>query len=33
LYVEKNRLSAFFNTNLELILRSLNADTVLSRAC
>jgi len=28
-YVEKNRLSAFFNTNLELILRSLNADTVL----
>ena len=28
-YVEKNRLSAFFQTNLELILRSLEADTVL----
>jgi len=28
-YVEKNRLSAFFNTNLELVLRSLDADTVL----
>ena len=28
-YVEKNRLSAFFNTNLELILRGLNAETVL----
>ena len=28
-YVEKTRLSAFFNTNLEGILRSLRADTVL----
>lgn len=28
-YVEKNRLSAFYNTNLELILRSLEAETVL----
>lgn len=28
-YVEKTRLSAFYNTNLEGILRSLNADTVL----
>ena len=28
-YVEKNRLSAFFQTNLELVLRSLNADTLL----
>ena len=28
-FVEKNRLSAFYNTNLELILRSLNAETVL----
>jgi nicotinamidase-related amidase len=28
-YVEKSRLSAFFNTNLETILRGLNADTVL----
>lgn len=28
-YVEKQRLSAFFNTNLELILRSLNAETLL----
>ena len=28
-YVEKQRLSAFFNTNLELLLRSLNAETVL----
>jgi ureidoacrylate peracid hydrolase len=28
-FVEKNRLSAFFNTNLELILRGLNAETVL----
>lgn len=28
-YVEKNRLSAFFGTNLELVLRSLEADTVL----
>ncbi len=28
-YVEKNRLSAFYNTNLELILRSLSAETVL----
>ena len=27
--VEKARLSAFFNTNLELVLRSLNAETVL----
>jgi ureidoacrylate peracid hydrolase len=27
--VEKNRLSAFFNTNLELILRGLGAETVL----
>jgi ureidoacrylate peracid hydrolase len=27
--VEKNRLSAFFNTNLELILRGLRAETVL----
>ncbi len=28
-YVEKNRLSAFFNTNLELILRGLNVETLL----
>ncbi len=28
-YVEKNRLSAFFQTNLELVLRSLQADTVV----
>jgi len=28
-YVEKTRLSAFYNTNLESVLRSLNADTVL----
>jgi ureidoacrylate peracid hydrolase len=28
-YVDKSRLSAFFNTNLELILRSLNCETVL----
>ncbi len=28
-FVEKNRLSAFYNTNLELILRSVNAETVL----
>lgn len=28
-FVEKNRLSAFFNTNLELVLRGLNSDTVL----
>ena len=28
-YVEKNRLSAFYSTNLELVLRSLDADTVL----
>lgn len=28
-YVEKTRLSAFFNTNLETILRSLHAETVL----
>jgi ureidoacrylate peracid hydrolase len=28
-YVEKSRLSAFFNTNLEGVLRALNADTVL----
>jgi ureidoacrylate peracid hydrolase len=28
-FVEKNRLSAFFNTNLELVLRSLDAETVL----
>lgn len=28
-YVEKNRLSAFFQTNLELVLRSLHADTVV----
>jgi nicotinamidase-related amidase len=28
-YVEKMRLSAFYNTNLETILRSLNAETVL----
>jgi ureidoacrylate peracid hydrolase len=28
-YVEKNRLSAFYNTNLELLLRSLDAETVL----
>ena len=28
-YVEKNRLSAFFQTNLELVLRSLHAETVL----
>ncbi|HIM44666.1 MAG TPA: cysteine hydrolase [Alphaproteobacteria bacterium] len=28
-YVEKSRLSAFYNTNLEGVLRTLNADTVL----
>jgi nicotinamidase-related amidase len=28
-FVEKNRLSAFYNTNLELILRGLGAETVL----
>jgi nicotinamidase-related amidase len=28
-YVEKNRLSGFYATNLDLILRGLNADTVL----
>jgi ureidoacrylate peracid hydrolase len=28
-YVEKTRLSAFFNTNLETILRSLHAETVV----
>lgn len=28
-FVEKNRLSAFFNTNLELVLRGLDAETVL----
>jgi nicotinamidase-related amidase len=28
-YVEKNRLSAFYNTNLELILRGLSAETVI----
>ncbi len=28
-FVEKNRLSAFYNTNLELQLRSLRAETVL----
>jgi ureidoacrylate peracid hydrolase len=28
-YVEKTRLSAFFQTNLESLLRALNADTVL----
>ena len=28
-YVEKNRLSGFFATNLDLILRGLNVDTVL----
>jgi ureidoacrylate peracid hydrolase len=28
-YVEKNRLSAFYNTNLELVLRAVDADTVL----
>jgi nicotinamidase-related amidase len=28
-YVEKTRLSAFYNTNLEGVLRALNADTVL----
>ncbi|MBM3384441.1 MAG: cysteine hydrolase [Betaproteobacteria bacterium] len=28
-FVEKNRLSAFFQTNLELVLRSLHTDTVL----
>jgi nicotinamidase-related amidase len=28
-FVEKNRLSAFFQTNLELVLRGLGADTVL----
>ena len=28
-YVEKTRLSAFFQTNLEAVLRALNADTVL----
>ncbi len=29
IYIEKNRLSAFYQTNLELVLRSLDADTVL----
>jgi ureidoacrylate peracid hydrolase len=28
-FVEKGRLSAFFNTNLELVLRALHAETVL----
>ena len=28
-FVEKSRLSAFFNTNLEFVLRALNAETVL----
>lgn len=28
-YVEKNRLSAFYNTNLELVLRSLDVETLL----
>jgi ureidoacrylate peracid hydrolase len=28
-YVEKNRLSAFFQTNLELVLRGLGAETIL----
>ena len=28
-FVEKSRLSAFFNTNLELVLRALHAETVL----
>lgn len=28
-YIEKTRLSAFFQTNLEAVLRTLNADTVL----
>ncbi len=28
-YIEKTRLSAFFQTNLESVLRALNADTVL----
>ncbi|MBS0243576.1 MAG: cysteine hydrolase, partial [Proteobacteria bacterium] len=28
-YIEKMRLSAFFQTNLELVLRSLGAETVL----
>lgn len=28
-YVEKSRLSAFYNTNLELVLRSIDAETVL----
>ena len=28
-YVEKTRLSAFYNTNLEGVLRTLDADTVL----
>ena len=28
-YVEKTRLSAFFNTNLDSLLRSLNAETVI----
>jgi nicotinamidase-related amidase len=28
-FVEKGRLSAFFNTNLELVLRGLHADTLL----
>jgi nicotinamidase-related amidase len=28
-FVEKNRLSAFYNTNLELLLRGLRAETVL----
>jgi nicotinamidase-related amidase len=28
-FVEKTRLSAFYNTNLEVILRGLNAETVI----
>lgn len=32
-YVEKTRLSAFYNTNLESILRALQAGTVLFPAC
>ncbi len=28
-YIEKTRLSAFYNTNLEATLRALNAETVL----
>ena len=28
-YVDKSRLSAFYNSNLETVLRALNADTVL----